>query len=244
MMLREIHTIHGGSYLGYLWVIIQGAFSIGVFWALREAFKFHAPHGMSTPVFLIVGFGFWHIFSGIINKSITAVSGNKTLLTFPQVTPLDLLVARTLVLVATEVVVCTIMLLASIVLGYNIGPVSWLGVIIALFYITIISFGIASILATFCYITLAITKIVPMILRILFFCSGVFFSIDKVPNKIFEILKWNPVLQLVEYARNSLAHNYNVTVTDFYYLTIIAVLSVFLGLLFERYGRRYLAEAQ
>lgn len=244
LMLREIHTIYGGSYLGYLWVIIQGAFSVGVFWAIREVFHFRAPHGMSTPAFLIVGFGIWNIFSGIINKSIAAVSGNKNLLTFPQVTPLDLLVARTLVVVSTEIIVATIMLLGSIVLGYNIGPISWGGVMVGLFYISVISFGLGSILATFCLITSAISKIVPMVLRILFFCSGVFFSADMLPNKILEILKWNPVLQLIEYARSSLANYYNATTADFYYLTTIALIFLFFGLLFERYGRRYLAEAR
>lgn len=244
MMLREIHTIYGGSHLGYLWVIIQGLFSVGVFWVLREALSFHAPHGMSTPAFLIIGFGIWHIFSGIINKSIAAASGNKNLLTFPQVTPLDLIIARTLVLVATEIIVANIMLLSSLVLGYNIGPVSWSGILISLFYITVIAFGLGTILATFCHIAPTIAKIVPMALRVLFFCSGVFFSLDRLPNSIFEILRWNPVLQLIEYCRNSVAQNYIVTVIDFSYLTILSVVLLFFGLLFERYGRRYLAESQ
>lgn len=129
-MLREIHTIYGGSYLGYLWVIIQGMF---------------------------------------INKSIAAVSGNKNLLTFPQVTPLDLIIARTLVLVATEIIVANIMLLSSYVLGYNLGPISWSGILISLFYITAISFGLGIILAAFCHIVPTVAQIVPMILRLLLF---------------------------------------------------------------------------
>lgn len=244
LMLREIHTLYGGSYLGYLWVIIQGAFSVGVFWALRETFHFRAPHGMPTPAFLIVGFGIWHIFNGVINKSIVAVSGNKTLLTFPQVTPLDLMLARTLIVVSTEIIVAAIMLLSSVVLGYNIGPISWSGVMAGLFYISVISFGLGSILATLCYIIPTVAKIVPMVLRILFFCSGVFFSIDRLPNKIYEMLKWNPVLQLIEYTRNSLAHNYNAATADFSYLATLTIFFLFFGLLLERYGRRYLAEAQ
>ena len=45
LMLREVHTINGNSKLGYLWVLVQSAFSIAVFWGLREFMNAHAPHG-------------------------------------------------------------------------------------------------------------------------------------------------------------------------------------------------------
>lgn len=242
LMLREIHTINGNSYLGYLWVVIQGVVSIAIFWTLRELLNFHAPHGMSTPVFLIIGFGFWRTFSGIITKSIAAVSGNKNLLTFPQVTPLDLIISRMLVITATEITVASVMLVASQVMGYSIGPFNWLGVILSLFCISLLAFGIGLTTATFCYIVPTIIKIVPMILRIMFFCSGVFYSISRLPSRVFEILKWNPVLQVIELGRNSVAYYYNTNVVDYSYLAFLTIVFLFLGLLLERYGRRYAVE--
>ena len=57
LMLREVHTINGNSKLGYLWVLVQSAFSIAVFWGLREFMNAHAPHGMSMALFLALGCG-------------------------------------------------------------------------------------------------------------------------------------------------------------------------------------------
>lgn len=243
LMLREIHTIHGGTVLGYLWVIINSAFGVGVFWALRAFFGFRPPHGMSAPAFLIIGFCFWKIFSGIVQKSLAAVSGNRALLTFPQVTPLDLLLARTLILLATEIIVGGLLLGLSLLMGYPIGPVNWGGLMIAMVYIGGLSFSMGAFLTNMRLFIPPLDKVIPMVMRILFFCSGVFFSVDRMPYMARDILKWNPVLQLIELGRNSLAQSYVVYSVDMQYLTGWIILFSFFGLLLERYGRKYLAEA-
>ena len=126
LMLREVHTINGNSKLGYLWVLVQSAFSIAVFWGLREFMNAHAPHGMSMPLFLALGFGVWAVFSGGVTKTMTAVAGNKALLSFPQVTEFDVMLARVLVLAATQLIVTTIIIAASILVGYVFRPADWL----------------------------------------------------------------------------------------------------------------------
>ena len=91
LMMREVHTIHGNSRLGYLWTLINTMWGIFVFWGLRYAMGAGDPHGMSSLLFLTTGFGIYSIFSGTVSKCMTAVSGNKALLTFPQVTPVDIM---------------------------------------------------------------------------------------------------------------------------------------------------------
>mgnify|MGYP000054903957 FL=1 len=97
LILREVHTLYGSSRLGYLWAVIQTMFGIGIFWGIREIAGARAPHGMSVLMFLLAGFGLWATFSETLTKCMSAVSGNKALLTFPQVTPLDLMLSRTVV---------------------------------------------------------------------------------------------------------------------------------------------------
>jgi ABC-type polysaccharide/polyol phosphate export permease len=45
---------------------------------------------MPLLLFLLCGFTIWFIFSGIVSMTIEAVVTNKSLLTFPLITPLDL----------------------------------------------------------------------------------------------------------------------------------------------------------
>lgn len=243
LMLREVHTIYGGTYLGYLWVIINNAFGVAIFWAVRDFLGSRPPHGMSSPAFLIIGLCCWNVFNGVVSKSITAVSGNQALLTFPQVTPLDLMLARTFVLVATDILVAAILLSFSSAMNYQLGPVNWGGVLTTIFYLVTLSFSLGVFLATLCQFIKPLGKVIPMVMRIMFFCSGIFFSADQIPHVLREIFKWNPLLQVIEMGRNGLAQSYIVSVVDWPYLTIIIILLSFLGLLLERYSRAFLVQA-
>ncbi len=237
LMLREVHTINGNSKLGYLWVLVQSVFSIAVFWALRAFMNAHAPHGMSMPLFLALGFGVWSVFNGGINKTMSAVSGNKGLLTFPQVTELDVMVARILVLTATQIVVTAIIIAASVLLGYVFRPGDCLLALVVMVLIPLCALGLGMIVSSLAVFVPVLEKIVPMIMRILFFVSGVFFSVDRFPQYISEVLMWNPILQAVELMRVSLHQGYNVMGLSFDYLVVFTVCALGVGCFLERYVR-------
>lgn len=237
LMLREVHTINGDSKLGYLWVLVQSVFSIAVFWGLREFMNAHAPHGMSMALFLALGFGVWAVFKGGVTKTMVAVASNKALLSFPQVTEFDVMLARVLVLASTQLIVTTIIIAASILFGYAFRPADWLLALSVLILIPLCALGMGMVIAALVVFVPVLEKIVPMIFRILFFVSGVFFSVDKFPQYIVEILMWNPILQAIELLRTSLHQGYTVTGLSFGYLTIFTVCSLGLGGFLERYVR-------
>ena len=167
----------------------------------------------------------------------TAVAGNKALLSFPQVTEFDVMLARILVLVATQFIVTTIIIAASILFGYVFRPGDWLQVLSLLILIPLCALGMGMVLAALTMFVPMVEKIVPMIFRILFFVSGVFFSVDMFPQYIAEILMWNPILQAIELMRTSLHQGYAVTGLSFSYLSIFTLCSLGLGGFLERYVR-------
>lgn len=241
LMLREIHTLYGGDRLGYLWAIIQNAFSVGVFWGLRTVMGFKPPHGMSVPAFLIAGFAVWNIFSGLVLKSISAIDGNKTLLTFPQVTPVDLLLARVGVVVTTEVVVAVSLLSLSYYLGYDLTMPNWSGVLGVLLLVTALGLGLGATFSSLCAWLPILAKLLPMVFRILFFVSGVFFSLKNLPYGFREYIIWNPALQLIEWIRVSLAPAYPADDVNIAYLATLAIITMTSGLLLERQSRKRFA---
>ena len=237
LMLREVHTINGNSKLGYLWVLVQSVFSIAVFWALRAFMHAHAPHGMSMALFLALGFGVWSVFSDGLSKTMSAVSGNKGLLTFPQVTEFDVMVARILVLSATQLIVTAVIIAASVLLGQVFRPGDWLLALSVMILIPLCALGLGMIVSSLAVFVPVLEKIVPMIMRILFFVSGVFFSVDMFPQYISEVLMWNPILQAIELMRVSLHQGYTVQGLSFDYLAIFTVCVLGLGGFLERYVR-------
>ena len=221
LILREVHTLYGSSRLGYLWAVIQTMFGIGIFWGIREIAGARAPHGMSVLMFLLAGFGLWATFSETLTKCMSAVSGNKALLTFPQVTPLDLMLSRTVVVWGTQ-------LSSGCVIT---GIAAFCGT-------SLYGLGCGMLCASLAVFWPTLEKIVPMILRILFFASGIFFSVSMFPKNIADILLLNPVMQLIELLRQSLSRGYVAPTYDYLYIVAFCVVSLCLGGLLERYARK------
>ena len=237
LMLREIHTINGSSRLGYLWVLIQSAFGIGVFWALRAVMGASAPHGISMPLFLVAGFSLWGVFSGCISRCMSAVDGNRALLTFPQVTVFDVMLARVLVITATEILTGAVIVGASVLAGFPFEPASAALFFFVLVSLPLLGLGIGMVLASLAVYVPVIEKVVPMVMRVLFFVSGVFFGVSAFSHKVAEILLWNPVFQAIELLRESLHVAYRIEGLSPFYLGCCTVVMLVLGGFLERFTR-------
>lgn len=238
LALREVHTLYGGKSLGYLWAIVQAAFSVSVFWAVRHFTHAPAPHGMTMLSYLVAGFGIWYIVAQCLAKCMAAVDGNRALLTFPQVTPLDVMLARCLVVTATQVVSMAVLLGIGAVFGYvltisNIALLIFCVVLAALF-----GLGTGAIFGSLAVYVPVIQQIVPIIMRILFFVSGIFFSVSVFSHRIGDFLMLNPIMQLIELTRESMARGYKSLYVDFGYVVLVTASALFLGMLLERYVRR------
>ena len=237
LILREVHTIYGDSKLGYLWVLIQSAFGIGVFWGVRHFLNAKDPHGMSVAVFLIVGFGVWYVISGCISKCLTAVRSNMQLLTFPQVTELDVMVGRVIVIYVTQLIVSVMLLGAAYAFGNEVNLYSATLLYACLALIPIFGLGCGTLLSSLAVFMPALERIVPLALRLLFFISGVFFSVTSFSQDIANVLIYNPILQLVELTRCAMSFSYPRDGLSLLYVSVISISMLALGLLLERYVR-------
>jgi len=240
LILREIHTLYGHTSLGYLWVVIQSTFSIIVFWVLRTFMQARAPHGMTVLCYLVCGFLVWNITTQILTKSMYAIDGNRNLLTFPQVFPLDVILARAIVVLATQVAGMSIILGIGIICGYAV-TINDLGLLLtALLMAVCFGLGCGAMLSALAAYMPALHNIVPMILRILFFASGVFFSVSMFSHKVGEWLLLNPIMQIIEMARTAMSQGYVSPYFDVEYLLFVNLVVLSTGLLLERFIRRRL----
>lgn len=238
LALREIHTLHGGKSLGYIWEIFQTAFGVAVFWTIRHFAHAAAPHGMTMLSYLVAGFGIWNIVSKILVKCMAAIDGNRALLTFPQVTPLDIMLARALVLSATQVVSMSILLCCGILFGYPV-TISNLGLLIVIIFLAaFLGLGLGTILGSLAIYLPVLQQLVPVLVRILFFTSGVFFSVSMLSHRIGDFLMLNPIMQLIELSRMALSNGYISLYADFWYVVQVTIALLSTGLLLERYARR------
>jgi capsular polysaccharide transport system permease protein len=239
-MLRETKTLFGKHKLGYLWALISAMFQVGVFWAIRDFGGFHPPHGMSTPAFLLGGFIPYNIFSQSLIGGMNAVGGNKALLAYPQVFSLDIIVGRTALQVAMQSVVFILLLFLAQVLGESVTVIDTGAILIAFFAASLLGFGFGTLCSALNLMWPATSQIIPMLVRVLFFTSGLFFAVVDLPAKALDVIVYNPVSHFIVLTRSGFVFDYGENFVDLQYLFGFSVVILALGLLLERYSRHYL----
>ena len=237
LMMREVHTIYGTSRLGYLWALIDTMTAVVIFWALRTVMGFQPPHGMPILFFLLAGFCLFNIFRGTVNKCMSAVAGNKALLTFPQVTPLDLMVGRMVVLWGKELVSAFILIMIAALFGVYFSVSNFAVFVFTLLIPALLGLGVGMICHAINVYFPVTEKIVNILLRIMFFTSGVFFSISRFPSYVMDYVWWNPMIQIIEMCRMSISSGYRAMPYSVFYLCACTAISLCLGLLLERHVR-------
>lgn len=237
LVLREVHTLYGNTRLGYLWAIIQTAFNIAVFWLFREFLGAHSRHDMGIGVFLLCGFIPWHMVSDTLSRCMSAVRANQALLTFPQVTELDLMIARVVVVWGTQII-CAVVILIMVV---SIGQVAELrnpGTLAAtLLFAPLLGIGMGLVFASLARLWPTLERLIPIVMRFLFFASGVFFQVSELPARFSDILLLNPVSQIIEWQRYGFSASSAAPMHSIAYIVVWCLGSLCLGLLLERYVR-------
>ena len=159
-------------------------------------------------------------------------------MTFPQVTPLDLMLSRTVVVWGTQLSSGCVITGIAAFCGTSLYVSDWTGLFAAFLLTPLLGLGCGMLCASLAVFWPTLEKIVPMILRILFFASGIFFSVSMFPKNIADILLLNPVMQLIELLRQSLSRGYVAPTYDYLYIVAFCVVSLCLGGLLERYARK------
>lgn len=243
IMLREIKSRFGRQKLGYLWAVLEPA-AFTAFFALIFAFGHHsALSGMPVVPFLITGFAPFILFRATMTQSLGAIETNRILLTFPQVTPTDLVLARALLEIATMIVVLFLLLAVAHAIGFDIAIENPLSMLAALGCLAATGLGLGAFFAALAPFIRSMPQIVSIAAgRPLFFMSGLFFTAEMLPRQIREILLLNPLLHMIEWLRSAVFVEFESQFVSTGYAVGTALVSLCLGLLMLRgLNRRILA---
>ncbi len=236
LMMHQVHTMHAESKLGYLWELFDVGWRIAIFWIMRTIMGFRPPHGMPLVLFLLFGFGVYQAFRSTVTKCMHVKSGK--MLVFPQIQKLDIFLATTIVLWATEIVAGAIILLIGVGFGVEVHVSNWGGLFFTLLIIPVFGFGMGTLVESLSLLYPSLDRIVPIILRVGLFLSGVFYSVAGFPSSVMRYLWYNPILQIIEIGRSSMSLGYDAMDYSYVYILCVAGAVLSLGLLMERYVRK------
>ncbi len=236
LILHQIHTQYGKFKLGYLWALFDTSWRVVMFWIMRAVMGFKPPYGMSILLFLLMGFGVYQVFRHTVTQCMK-IKGGK-ILTFPMITKLDLCIARAIVIWTTEVVTGVLLLVVGLFMGLDFCISNWGGLFFVLVMIPLLGFGTGILMEALSALYPFLDKFISLFLRVGAWISGVFYSVSSFPSSVMKYLWYNPLLHLIEIGRESMSRGYEAMNYSYLYVTSVALISLCLGLLLERYVRR------
>lgn len=240
LILRETRTRFGRNQLGYLWAFAEPLIWIGTFAGMFYFLGRLTPAGMDSIGFLATGIVTFSIFRTCVDRSMTAIDGNKALLFYPQVRPLDLIAARaTLELVTLATVLAIVLCINSVFLGrFEIDNLLLMmgGVLFA----GLLGSALGLVAASGAVFSPLVERSTGPLMRPLFWISGLFFCADDIPASAREIMLYNPIFHVIEMVRDGWYLSYTARYINILYPAGWLLGLAFIGLPLERAARRRL----
>lgn len=237
LVLRETRTRFGAHQLGYLWALLEPVVWILSFYTLFALLGRTVPNGMDIASFITTGLVPFQLTMRTAERSTTAISANRAMLFYPQVKPLDLILARTALESMTLGIV--FLLLVGGAAAFQQRPVidSALTAMTGLSLAALLGLSLGVLLCSLSVYSNAVERLQGPLFRPLFWLSGVFFTADSLPSHARELLLYNPILHNVELTREGWFPSYNAHHASPAYVLAWCGGCLLLGLILERSGR-------
>lgn len=201
----ELKSEVAGSHLSWLWWILDPLlFMIVYSFVAVIVFQKGEPY---LPVFIFIGYNSWNFFSACLRQSVKLVAANKPIVSKVYIPKFILIFIK--ILSNGFKMVIAFSLVVIMMIGYRV-PVDWKVVLMLPLFavLLVVTFAFSSVLLHFGVYVEDLANIVTVVLKLLFYLTGIFYSIsNRVPYPYSSILlKCNPMALLVDSMRRVLIY--------------------------------------
>ena len=233
LVMRESATRYGGSRLGYLWAFIEPLVLIGIFLSLRVYIQERVAFGESALVFVASGFITVRVAISVARQTMGAIRQNQSLMTFPNIVPMDTVLASLVVEMLTMGTVIGVFY----ILVVNVSEVATIHDPVAFTAAVAVTFLVAGGLGVFGAAVMVVwsnfARVFGFLSLPLLIASGVFYLPASLSPSALAILEWNPVLHCVEWFREGIYLDY-VSVLDRSYPVTFGLVLLLAGIVLVR----------
>lgn len=209
LLLRETKTRYGNYKIGFLWAFLEPLLGVTVFVVIFANMRSDAPGGMPLVAFMLVGFTSFSLFKDSWNSMQGAIGSSRHLLTFPQVTTFDVMLARGLLQIMVSFFVMGFLLYMAYLFGFEIRCERPLGVLMVCVLLCALGLGMGFLFASLEPLIPSIKQFSNAVMgRPLFISSGLFFSAETLPPAVRDYLMYNPVLHMIELIRGEFFYEF------------------------------------
>jgi len=230
LLMREIITRFGTNRLGYFWAIAEPVAQAAVLGAIFTLLGRNSVSGIPVALFMFTGILPFKLFAKLLPQLSAAVNANKTLLSYRQVTAIDPIIARIIIEVATFIIAYVLIFSVMAWLDFEVIPDDILALLTASFLLIVIAIGLGLLLCVAMSYWQDTSKIVAMVMRPLFFISGIFFAATMIPQQYWYIFSWNPIFHAIELSRDAFFASYSTPIGSWTYLSSCALVTFSSGI--------------
>ena len=244
LFLREIKTRFGQARLGYLWAIVEPTLHVVILLTMFTIVRGRIQPGFDYAVFVTTGIVPFLFFTHMVSRSLATVDANRGLFWFRQVTPFDAVVARTILEALISAGILLILIAGLGMLGRDVAvraPLELLGTAGLLLAFV---FGCSMLCCVVGALFPESKRILPFLIRPLYFISGVIFPISVIPQQYQALLLWNPILHLLELIRAYYFSSYTLWHGDVTYVVVVTVAINLVAIAWYRMARYRIATAE
>ncbi|TXN76877.1 ABC transporter permease [Methylobacterium sp. WL8] len=234
LILRDMRTRFGGSHWGYMIVVLWPVAHVFMLVLIYVTRNVPAPIGDSRALFFASGAVPALVFQYVSREVMKAVLTNRPLTYYPQVKLFDVIFSRILVEIVTGFL--GLLTVSAILIAAGINPVPIDPFTSMCGYLAAILLGIG-----FGTINVSIVAFFPawmmgsiLFTVVIYITSGVMFLPNFLPNEIYDILKYNPVVGIIEWVRLGYYPNLSLEI-DYYYIILFSLSLMTIGLLLEKH---------
>lgn len=185
LIRRELKVRYASSKLGYVWTILDPLLTCLVFWLIFGVIFAGRDNPEITPyiVFLIAGYLPWMAISGSINEAAAALNRESKLVRSTNL-PRELWILKVVGSKSMELVFSIPVLLAfMLIFQKGFGPgIVYLPLAVVLMIVPIVGIGFA--LAPLCVLYRDLTRVVRIVMRLLFYMTPVLYPSERVTEAL------------------------------------------------------------
>jgi ABC-type polysaccharide/polyol phosphate export permease len=214
IMLREVRCRFAGDALGYAWTFLVPILWIGTLMFFFNLLGRTPAIPVDTPTFIATGVVPYVLFRYTITSMSRVVSTHQHLVHFGGVRVSDLLFAAAILEALNAVIIFAII---WILITVFFGPISIhnpLEFIEGLLLTALFGATFGRFAAILGMISETAKRMVPIVLRPMFWISGIFFVAPELPSGLLPYLSWNPLLHAIEIIRSAVFLDYTTHFAD------------------------------
>lgn len=234
LVLRETRTRFGDNKLGYFWAFFEPIAVIVTFYFAFDFGGFQPPVGMDLVAFIATGLLPYELVTNTSEKTAEAINGNRAMLYYPQVHPLDTIFSRALLEAATLITVFGLIMAAHAFATRSMAIDDVLGVVAGLTLCSLLGTSLGLVFCVLGVVTNFLDRIRGTLMRPLFWISGVFFTAESLPRGLRDVALYNPILHAVELVRGAWFRSYDAKHASAAYVIGWILVLMVSGLLIER----------